>query len=58
MCSCHSSGPDEQTKSTVPKLPLLSVRAGPRDGEEWIKRMKEEYLALITVRAPRGDCSV
>ena len=42
------SGPDEQTKSTVQKLPLLSVKAGPRDGEDWIKRMKEEYMALIT----------
>ena len=29
------------------RLPLLTVKAGPRDGEEWIKRMKEEYMALI-----------
>ncbi len=43
----ESSGPDEATKSTVQKLPLLTVKAGPRDGEEWIKRMKEEYMALI-----------
>ena len=42
-----SSGPDEATKTTVQKLPLLSVKAGPRDGEDWVKRMKEEYMALI-----------
>lgn len=29
------------------RLPLLTIKAGPRDGEEWIKRMKEEYMALI-----------
>ncbi|KAG9404755.1 Ubiquitin-fold modifier-conjugating enzyme 1 [Aphanomyces cochlioides] len=38
---------DEGTKRTVQKIPLLTVRAGPRDGEEWIKRLKEEYTALI-----------
>ena len=32
---------------------MLSVRAGPRDGEEWVKRLKEEYMALITVRMLR-----
>ena len=45
---------DEGTKQTVQKLPMLSVKAGPRDGEEWIKRMKEEYLALIQARARRA----
>lgn len=56
------SGPDEATKSTVQKLPLLTVRAGPRDGEEWVKRLKEEYMALITVSrvsiavAPMQSC--
>ena len=44
------SGPDEATKATVQKLPMLTVKAGPRDGDEWIKRMKEEYMALIQVR--------
>jgi len=28
-------------------LPLLSVRAGPRDGEQWIARLKQELHALI-----------
>ena len=39
---------DATTKATVQKLPMLTVKAGPRDGEEWIKRIKEEYTALIT----------
>lgn len=38
---------DESTKRTVQKIPLLTTRAGPRDGEQWTKRLKEEYLALI-----------
>ncbi|KUF92629.1 Histone-lysine N-methyltransferase ATX3 [Phytophthora nicotianae] len=38
---------DENTKRTVQKIPLLTTRAGPRDGESWTKRLKEEYLALI-----------
>ena len=41
------AGVDEATKKTVQKLPMLTVKAGPRDGDEWIKRMKEEYMALI-----------
>lgn len=36
----------------VKKIPLLTVNAGPRDGEEWSKRLKEEYKALIG--APTG----
>ena len=44
------SGPDEATKATVQKLPLLTVKAGPRDGDDWIARVKEEYMALIQVR--------
>ena len=44
------SGPDDATKATVQKLPLLTVKAGPRDGDDWIARVKEEYMALIQVR--------
>lgn len=40
---------DDSTKSTVAKIPLLSVRAGPRDGAEWINRLKQELNALIKV---------
>lgn len=28
-------------------IPFLTVRAGPRDGDLWITRLKEEYQALI-----------
>ena len=38
---------DEQTKRIVSSLPLLKTRAGPRDGEAWTQRLKEEYQALI-----------
>lgn len=40
---------DETTKKTVQKIPLLTTRAGPRDGDKWIERLKEEYQALIKV---------
>ena len=33
-------------KSSVEKLPILSVHAGPKD-EKWIDRLKEEYTVLI-----------
>uniref|UniRef100_A0A7S3D0F7 Ubiquitin-fold modifier-conjugating enzyme 1 n=1 Tax=Palpitomonas bilix TaxID=652834 RepID=A0A7S3D0F7_9EUKA len=38
---------DESTKSTVQKLPLLTIKAGPREKEKWTERLKEEYAALI-----------
>jgi ufm1-conjugating enzyme 1 len=28
-------------------IPLLSVAAGPRDGEAWVARLREEYGAII-----------
>jgi len=31
----------------VAAIPLLNVQAGPRDAEQWMERVKEEYLALI-----------
>jgi ufm1-conjugating enzyme 1 len=40
-------GWDVNTKSTVSKIPLLTTRAGPRDGELWTQRRKEEFMALI-----------
>ncbi|GBG63308.1 hypothetical protein CBR_g37394 [Chara braunii] len=40
-------GWDTTTKATVQKIPLLTTRAGPRDGELWKRRLKEEYLTLI-----------
>lgn len=41
---------DDGTKNTVSKLPLLSVRASPRESEAWTARLKEELTALIQVR--------
>ncbi|EGC36812.1 hypothetical protein DICPUDRAFT_31269 [Dictyostelium purpureum] len=38
---------DNQTKQTVSQIPLLTTKAGPRDGDKWIERMKEEYTSLI-----------
>jgi ufm1-conjugating enzyme 1 len=38
---------DEGTKTTVSKIPLLTVRASPRDGDAWTARLKEELTALI-----------
>ena len=31
----------------VKGIPLLVTKAGPRDGEKWTQRLKEEYSALI-----------
>lgn len=38
---------DSTTRATVQKIPLLTVKAGPRDKDEWQKRLKEELQALI-----------
>ena len=38
---------DNATKSTVQSIPLLSVRAGPRVGDQWIARLKQELTSLI-----------
>mmetsp|Transcript_5799 Transcript_5799/g.8934 ORF Transcript_5799/g.8934 Transcript_5799/m.8934 type:complete len:173 (-) Transcript_5799:103-621(-) len=38
---------DQRTKESVQRIPLLTIKAGPRDGEDWTKRLKEEYGALI-----------
>ena len=40
---------DEATKKTLAAIPLLSIRAGPRDGDKWVERLKEEYVSLIKV---------
>jgi ufm1-conjugating enzyme 1 len=38
---------DPQTKESVKRIPLLKTKAGPRDGEKWVERLKEEYASLI-----------
>lgn len=40
---------DAATKSSLAKIPLLKTKAGPRDAELWVQRLKEEYQVLITV---------
>ncbi|KAG8386999.1 hypothetical protein BUALT_Bualt03G0206900 [Buddleja alternifolia] len=40
-------GWDTTTKSTLTQIPLLTVKAGPRDGGAWTQRLKEEYRSLI-----------
>ena len=40
---------DETTRKQLSSIPLLKTKAGPRDGELWVQRLKEEYQALIKV---------
>ncbi len=39
----------QHIKDLAQRIPLLTVNAGPRDGDKWTQRLKEEYLALIKV---------
>lgn len=45
---------DEATKKTLAAIPLCTTRAGPRDGEQWVTRLKEEYTSLIKVHNTRS----
>lgn len=40
---------DEATRKTLSSIPLMRVKAGPRDKDAWVTRLKEEYQALIKV---------
>lgn len=40
---------DESTRKTLSSIPLLQIKAGPRDKDLWVARLKEEYQALIKV---------
>lgn len=40
---------DDSTRATLSNIPLLKTRAGPRDKELWVQRLKEEYQAMIKV---------
>ncbi|MPC53374.1 Ribonuclease UK114 [Portunus trituberculatus] len=40
---------DEATRKTLSSIPLMRVKAGPRDKEAWVTRLKEEYQGLIKV---------
>lgn len=37
---------DSSTRTAMQKIPLLTVRAGPRD-KEWVARLKQELASLI-----------
>ena len=39
---------DEATKKTLSNIPMMRTKAGPRDKEAWVQRLKEEYKGLIT----------
>lgn len=41
---------DEATKKVLASIPLLRTNAGPRDGDQWASRLKEEYISLIKVK--------
>eukprot|EP00793_Prasinoderma_coloniale_P006975 PRCOL_00001807-RA len=41
-------GWDAGTRDAVKRIPLLTVKAGPRDGEQWTERLKQEMKALIS----------
>lgn len=41
---------DEGTRKSLSGIPLLKTKAGPRDKDLWVNRLKEEYQALIKVR--------
>ena len=38
---------DAATKKTLSGIPLCKTKAGPRDKEIWVPRLKEEYQSLI-----------
>lgn len=40
---------DANTRKTLGSIPLLKTKAGPRDKELWVERLKEEYQSLIKV---------
>jgi hypothetical protein len=42
---------DESTKKTLSNIPLLQTKAGPRDKDLWVQRLKEEYQGLIKVKS-------
>lgn len=48
---------DNSTKVTVQKIPLLTINAGPRDGDKWKSRLKEEFTVRLQTssRGPVAD---
>jgi ufm1-conjugating enzyme 1 len=51
--SVDGGGDDDATvckQRTLADIPVCRTKAGPRDGQLWMSRLKEEYNALIKVR--------
>ena len=38
---------DAATKADVAKIGVMKTKAGPRDGSDWVARLKEEYTSII-----------
>ncbi len=38
---------ESQNLASLERLPFIKTNAGPKDGEAWIDRLKEEYMVLI-----------
>ncbi|CAJ1020264.1 Ubiquitin-fold modifier-conjugating enzyme 1, putative [Leishmania lindenbergi] len=38
---------EPSVRASVSRIPLLKTKAGPRDGDKWTARLKEEYASLI-----------
>ena len=38
---------DDATRKSLSGIPLLKTKAGPREKELWVQRLKEEFQALI-----------
>jgi ufm1-conjugating enzyme 1 len=39
---------DAATRSSLGAIPLMKTKAGPREKDAWVVRLKEEYKGLIT----------
>ena len=40
---------DAATKAEVGKIGMLKTKAGPRDGTDWVARLKEEYTRCVII---------
>jgi ufm1-conjugating enzyme 1 len=38
---------EQNISASLESLPFIKTNAGPKDGEQWIERLKEEYMLLI-----------
>lgn len=39
---------DAATKKSLSEIPMMRTKAGPRDKDAWVQRLKEEFKGLIT----------